>query len=156
MKVKILSTIALLLLSLPTSSIAAGNDSLFINVIKNLKAITLEKGLPDIAVPLWLEKAFEQGGNPVWEVNDCGEGGDGRVAPVCVESIIPQQKGYYLHISFVVADTAGHKIAKPQIMMIYFRKSEGYKTKDLVQVKTLSDATRLYKTDLEARTTHIK
>lgn len=138
-------------LFLPAIITAQDNDSALIDVVRNLKAATLEEGLPEIAVPLWLKQAFEHGGEVEWEVNDCGEGGDGRTNPFCVEAIIPQQKGYRLHISVIVADRARQKIAKPQIWMIYFHKSEGYKTLDVIRAKTLSEAVRLYKTDLGER-----
>ena len=59
----------------------------------------------------------------------------------CVPIIPPLSPSYPHH-------TKGHKIAKPQIMMIYFRKAEGYKTLYLINVKTISEAIRLYKTNL--------
>ncbi len=146
---RLLNSIVLsLLILLPTSSFARLQDSEFIDIIKKSSAAVLEKGLPDIAIPIWLENTFQYGGKTTWEVNDCGEGGDGRSAPVCVEMIIPQQNGYKLHISTVVGDIAGQKTARPQIMMIYFHKAEGYKTLDIINVKTISEAIRLYKTDL--------
>jgi hypothetical protein len=98
-----------------------------------------------------LEKTFQYGGKATWEVNDCGEGGDGRSAPVCVEIIIPQQNGYNLHISTIVGDTAGQKVSKPQVMMVYFHKAEGYKTLDVIRVKTIAEAIQLYKTNLGAK-----
>jgi len=140
-----------LLVLLPISSLAGIPDSDFVDMIKKSNAAILEKGLPDISIPAWLKSAFQYGEETMWEVNDCGEGGDGRSAPVCVEMIIPQQNGYKLHISAVVADTSGQKIAKPQIMMIYFHKADGYKTLGLINVKTISEAIRLYKTDLSAK-----
>ena len=145
------SLVLSLLFLLPTSSFARLSDSDFIDMIKKSRAATLERGLPDIVIPVWLEKTFQYGGRTTWEVNDCGEGGDGRSAPVCVEMIIPQQNGYELHISSVVGDTAGQKVTKPQIMMIYFHKADGYKTLDLINVKTISEAIRLYKTDLSVK-----
>jgi hypothetical protein len=136
---------------LPTSSFAGPQDSEFIDMIKKSNAAILEKELPAIAIPVWLEKTFHYGGKANWEVNDCGEGGDGRSAPVCVEIIIPQQNGYNLHISTVVGDTAGQKVAKPQIMMVYFHKADGYKTLDVIKVKTIAEAIQLYKTNLGAK-----
>lgn len=148
----LLNSISLsLLVLLPTTSFAGLQDSDFIDVINKSNAAILEKGLSDIAIPVWLENTFQHGGKAAWEVNDCGEGGDGRSAPVCVDIIIPQQNGYKLHISTVVGDTAGQKVAKPQIMMIYFHKADGYKTIDLIRVKTIAEAIQLYKTNLEAK-----
>jgi hypothetical protein len=136
---------------LSTSSFAGLQDSEFIDMIKKSNAAILERELPAIAIPVWLEKTFKYGGKANWEVNDCGEGGDGRSAPVCVEIIIPQQNGYNLHISTVVGDTAGQKVAKPQIMMVYFHKADGYKTLDVMRVKTIAEAIQLYKTNLGAK-----
>ena len=127
------------------------DDSEFIDIIQKTKASVLEKGLPDIIIPQWLENMFQFGRNTTWEVNDCAEGGDGRASPVCVEMKVPQQNGYYLHISCVVGDTAGRKIDKPRLMTVYFYKSEGYKTLDVINVKTIAEAIQLYKTDLGVR-----
>jgi hypothetical protein len=145
------SIVLSLLFLLPTSSFAGLQDSDFIDMIKKSNAAILEKGLPAIAIPVWLENTFQYGGKATWEVNDCGEGGDGRSAPVCVEMIIPQQNGYNLHISTVVGDTAGQKVVKPQIMMVYFHKADGYKTLDVIRVKTIAEAIQLYKTNLGAK-----
>jgi hypothetical protein len=38
-----------------------------------------------------------------WEVNDCGEGGDGRAAPVCVEAILELAPDTTAHASLIVA-----------------------------------------------------
>ena len=133
------------------SSIAQIQDSEFIDTVKTTNASVLEKGLPNIVIPQWLENTFQYGKNATWEVNDCGEGGDERTAPVCVEIKVPQQNGYYLHISSIVGDTAGQKIAKPQLMMVYFYKSDGYKTLDVINVKTIAEAIQLYKTNLGAK-----
>lgn len=114
-------------------------------------ASILEEGLPNIAVPQWVENTFQYGAKATWEVNDCGEGGDGRVSPVCVEVKIPQQNGYYLHISSIVGDIEGKKTAKPQLWMVYFFKSENYKAIDIKNVKTIAEAIQLYKTDLSAK-----
>ena len=132
-------------------SIAHIQDPDYIDIVKKSKAATLEKGLPDIVIPQGLENTFQNGDKVTWEVNDCGEGGDGRAAPVCVEAIVPQKNGYNLHISTIVGDTAGQKIAKPQIMMVYFRKADGHKTLDIINVKSISAAIQLYKTDFGAK-----
>lgn len=134
-----------------TASIAGIPDAEFIDVIKKSNASILEEGLPNIAVPQWVENTFQYGAKATWEVNDCGEGGDGRVSPVCVEVKIPQQNGYYLHISSIVGDIEGKKTAKPQLWMVYFFKSENYKAIDIKNVKTIAEAIQLYKTDLSAK-----
>ena len=42
-----------------------------------------------------------------WEVNDCGEGGDGRAAPTCVEAILTLAADTTAHASVVVRDIRG-------------------------------------------------
>jgi len=145
------SVVALLCVLYSSSSIAEIKDSAFIDAVQTTKASTLEQGLPDVPILQWIENTFEQGGNTIWEVNDCGEGGDAREAPVCVEFIIPQQNGYYLHISSIVGGTNAQVIAKPHLWMVYFYKSEGYKALDVINIKTITEAIRLYKNNLGAR-----
>jgi hypothetical protein len=146
-----LALMALVLGLFSTASIAGVSDAEFIDVVKKANASVLEKGLPDIAIPLWVERTFRHGAKAAWEVNDCGEGGDRRIAPVCVEVKIPQQNGYYLHISSIVGDTEGKKRAKPQPWMVYFLKSENYKAIDVKHAKTIAEAIQLYKTVLSAK-----
>lgn len=45
-----------------TSSIAQIQESEFIDAVKKTKASILEKGLPDIVIPQWLENTFQYGG----------------------------------------------------------------------------------------------
>jgi hypothetical protein len=49
-----------------------------------------------------------------WEVNDCGEGGDGRAAPTCVEAIFHLGGDSTAHASLAVADIDG-KRTKPSV-----------------------------------------
>ncbi|MEP6622382.1 MAG: hypothetical protein ABJE47_23870 [bacterium] len=52
-----------------------------------------------------------------WEVNDCGEGGDGRAAPTCVEAILDLAPDTTAHVSLIAADLAG-KPGTPGIFML--------------------------------------
>ena len=142
------SVIAFLCIVFSSNSIAEVKDSVFIDAVQKSKASILELGLPDVPILQWIKNTFEHGGNTIWEVNDCGEGGDGREAPVCVEFKIPQQNGYYLHISSVVGGINAQVVTKPHLWMVYFYKSEGYKTLDVININTIAEAIRLYKTNL--------
>ena len=133
------------------SSFARNQGSEFIDALKKTKASSLEKGLPDKVIPEWIENTFINGKKAIWEVNDCGEGGDGRSAPVCVEVKIPQQNEYYLHINVMVGDIDRQIEGNPELWMVYFYKSEGYKTIDVIDVQTISEAIQMYKTDLVNR-----
>ena len=131
------SLIALLCIVFSSSSIAEVKDSEFIDAVQKSKASALEQGLPDVPILQWINDTFKHGENAIWEVNDCGEGGDGREAPACVEFKIPQQNGYYLHISSVVGGTNAQVITKPHLWMVYFYKAEGYKVIDVINIKTI-------------------
>jgi hypothetical protein len=148
MKLPRFSLIACLCVVFSSSSVAAVNDSELIEAVKKSNASTLEQGLPDVPILQWVKNTFEHGGNAIWEVNDCGEGGDGREAPTCVEFIIPQKNGYYLHISSVVGETPEQVVTKPHLWMVYFYKAEGYTTLDVININTIAQAIQLYKTNL--------
>src|SRR5260221_13546349 len=49
-----------------------------------------------------------------WEVNDCGEGGDGREAPTCVEAIFGLSGDATAHASLAVTRIDGKRM-KPAI-----------------------------------------
>ena len=148
MRFQKVSAIALLLISFSTNSVAQIKDSEFIEFVKKTNASDLESGLADAPISQWLENTFEFGKTVNWELNDCGEGGDGRDAPACVELKIPQKNGYYLHISSLVGVTPKNAMIKPKLWMVFFFKSEGYKTLDVITVNTIAEAIRLYKTNL--------
>lgn len=126
------------------------NNVDFVRILKMTKVSTLEKGLPNISFQKWVKDTFKRN-DAVWEVNDCGEGGDGRSHPICAEVQIPQQNGYSLNIMVVVADSKGRKVAKPEIFQIYFYKGENYKTFDVKDVKSLSEAVQIYRTELKLK-----
>ena len=52
-----------------------------------------------------------------WEVNDCGEGGDGRAAPTCVEAILDLAPDTTARVSVIVADRTGKPVA-PAIFIL--------------------------------------
>lgn len=151
MRLLTISIIAFLCTVFSLSSATQIEDSEFIDIIKKTKAASLEHGLPDKTISLWIESTFRNSGKTKWEVNDCGEGGDGRSSPICVEIQIPQQDGYYLHICSIVGDISGQVIGRPHLRMVYFLKSEGFKIIDVINVKSISEAIQMYKTDLKKR-----
>jgi hypothetical protein len=53
-----------------------------------------------------------------WEVNDCGEGGDGRAAPTCVEAILDLAPDTTAHASLILAGLDGRP-GKAAIWMLY-------------------------------------
>lgn len=51
-------------------------------------------------------------------VNDCGEGGDGRAAPTCVEAIVALGPDSTAHASPIVAGLDGNPVT-PAVWMLY-------------------------------------
>jgi len=85
---------------------AAGQE--WIAVVKQVVTASLDSTLPAIPFESWLA---DVAGIPVsainWEINDCGEGGDGREAPTCVEAILRLNGDTTAHASIFVTDIKG-------------------------------------------------
>ena len=63
------------------------SDSMLIARAQRTLASTLETSLPRVSIEQWLSQiAAILPDSLRWEVNDCGEGGDGRTTPTCVEA----------------------------------------------------------------------
>jgi hypothetical protein len=92
---------------------AFGQD--LVAAAKGVPMASLDSSLPAISLELWLA---ELRGIPVsaidWEVNDCGEGGDGRAAPTCVEARLRLGADTTAHASLLVVGIDG-KRAKPAV-----------------------------------------
>jgi hypothetical protein len=69
-----------------------------------------------------------------WELNDCGEGGDGRKAPFCAEAVLPLGPDTTAHASLMVASTDRVVAGPPVIAMLYVVAG-----KDIVHFKTLTE-----------------
>jgi hypothetical protein len=128
-------------------STASAKDVDHIGILKRTKVSTLEKGMPNKPFQKWIVDTFKRT-DMAWEVNDCGEGGDGRASPVCAEVSIPQKNGYSLHISVITGDLDQKSVGKPELMQIYFYKSEG--SIDSKPVRSLAEAVKMYGTDFKA------
>ena len=66
----------------------------------NLPAVPLERWLGYLCPPADIK----------WEVNDCGEGGDGRQAPTCVEAILALGGDTTAHASISLLDVEGKRV----------------------------------------------
>ena len=90
--------------------------------VQDTPLASLDSAAPDITVAQWLARL---GGVPAsaltWEVNDCGEGGDGREAPGCVEGTVPLGDERSASISVAVVSTDGRTDGSPAIFMMYVR-----------------------------------
>ena len=140
MKRRILATVLICF-----ATIATGAD--IIKAVKETKASDIEAGLPNIVYENWIQENFKYGEKATWEINDCGEGSDTENprAPTCVEARIPSAEGYFLHISTIIGVTTELQITKPSLWMVYFYKSDGYKTLDVIRVDSISEALAEYK-----------
>ena len=85
---------------------AAGQE--LIAIAKQVPAVSLDSTLPSLPLETWLAELRQLPSSAIkWEVNDCGEGGDGRVAPTCVEAILPLTGDTTAHVSLIVAGLDG-------------------------------------------------
>jgi len=140
--------VTILLIFLPCS--VSASDSDLIVYVRNLSASLIDGSLPETLYGEWIQKTFSNS-ETLWEVNDCGEGGDGRTnAPSCVEVQIEQDDGYWLHINLVLrySNSNNDQVTGAQPWMVYFYKSEGYRTIDVQPAKDIQEAVAMFKTEI--------
>jgi hypothetical protein len=86
---------------------------------------TLEFGAPQTTLVQWLARLAGNAATEItWETNDCGEGGDGRAAPTCVEGKVLLGAGTTASVSVAVADTQGRPTDKPSLYMVYLKSGQ--------------------------------
>jgi hypothetical protein len=110
-------------LVLPPSAAALAQDSALIALAQRASVATLDSAYAPIPFDDWLAElgVFPKAAIQ-WEVNDCGEGGDGRPAPTCVEARINLARDTSVSASLVVAGLDG-TAAPPQIWMLCAREA---------------------------------
>ncbi len=83
----------------------------FVAEARRVPVASLDSTLPAVPFEEWLA---DLGGVAVsaikWEINDCGEGGDGREAPTCVEAILGLAGDTTAHASLVVTGIDGKRV----------------------------------------------
>ena len=84
---------------------AAAQESL-IAAAKGVSLSSLDSTLPALPFVRWLS-TLRPGSSIEWEVNDCGEGGDGRGAPTCVQAILRLGGDSTAHASLILAGIDG-------------------------------------------------
>ena len=97
---------------IPVAVPAAAQEHL-IAAAKRVSAASLDSTLPAISFERWLA-SVRPTATIEWEVNDCGEGGDGRDAPTCVEAILRFKGDTTAHASLIVAGLDG-KESEPAV-----------------------------------------
>jgi hypothetical protein len=68
-----------------TVATAKADDSALVAIARHASVHTLDSTLADMPFAEWVASVRPAVASAIeWGVNDCGEGGDGRVAPFCV------------------------------------------------------------------------
>jgi hypothetical protein len=102
--------------------VVLAQEQLLIRRVQDTPLASLDSAAPGVTVSQWLAQL---GGVPptalTWEVNDCGEGGDGREAPGCVEGKVSLGEERSASISVVVVSRNGTTEGGPAIFMMYVR-----------------------------------
>lgn len=108
---------ALLCLAWGTSA-AAQADTALITQARRTPVRSLDSTLSGTSVSEWIARLRTLPSSRIhWEVNDCGEGGDGRAAPTCVEVILDLAPDTTASLSQIVRDIAGQPVA-PAIFLL--------------------------------------
>ncbi len=103
------------ILALSTVTPAFAQEAELIAAAQRVRAALLDSTQPKVPFERWLAQVSRVPRSAIrWEVNDCGEGGDGRKAPTCVEAILKLTADTTARASLVVAGIDG-KRSKPAI-----------------------------------------
>jgi hypothetical protein len=98
-----------------TAAAASAQDAELIAAAQRVSVASLDSTYPDVPFEKWLANLGRVRASAIrWEVNDCGEGGDGREAPTCVEAVLNLTGDTTAHASLVVAGVDGRR-SKPAI-----------------------------------------
>ena|SRR5215207_4872400 len=112
-----LTYLALLLIA-TTAFPAQGQENL-VAAAKRVSAVLLDSSLPGVSFERWLG---DLSGVPTsaiaWEVTDCGEGGEGRDAPTCVEASVRLHNDTTAYASLAVAGIDGRQ-GRPEVWDLY-------------------------------------
>jgi hypothetical protein len=110
MVTRLLARACLLGLAVCSAPAAAqrARDSVAIAAVQRVSMASLDSTLPAIPLAQWLSQTGRVPAAAIlWEVNDCGEGGDGRTAPTCVEASFAPAPGRTVFVAVMVAARNG-------------------------------------------------
>ena len=97
---------------------ASAQDAMLIDAARRVPVATLDPAYPKLQFEAWLAELARVPRSAIaWEVNDCGEGGDGRPAPTCVEAGLVLAPDTTAYATLVVAGTDGSR-AQPAVWML--------------------------------------
>lgn len=103
---------------LMVNAVAASGQKLTAGA-KRVSVASLDATLPAVPFEKWLAELRGVSTSEItWEVNDCGEGADGRDAPICVEAILQLTADSTAHASLVMIGDDGPR-SKPVIWDLF-------------------------------------
>lgn len=97
---------------------ASAQDATLIERARRVSVASLDSAFSAMPFEAWLSTLRPPPAELRWEVNDCGEGGDGLAAPTCVEAILALAPDTVAHASLIVAGLDGAP-GEPSIWMLY-------------------------------------
>jgi hypothetical protein len=109
-------------------------DDDYIRVAKNTPAHDIDSLVGNVPFGQWVLAAAGDSTRVSWATDDCGEGGDGRQAPVCVTATVALRGGGTALVSLIVGDLRG-ALGSPALWSAYVRESP---PADYAEVKPLS------------------
>ena len=100
---------------------AWAQDAALIGTARRVAVASLDSTQPRLPFEVWLADLGRVPRSSVrWEVNDCGEGGDGRAAPTCVEAGLDLGPDTSAYATLLVAALDGSPTA-PAVWMLFAR-----------------------------------
>ena len=100
--------VALFILASGAAAPAVAQQPGLVRSAQRVPVSSLDSTFPTLSFERWLEQVGDRSREAIrWEVNDCGEGGDGLAAPTCVEAAFDLAPDTTAHASLIVAGTDG-------------------------------------------------
>lgn len=90
-------------------------DSTLVARMQNFSVGQIDSTLGTGTFASWLERALGPNATITWEVNDCGEGGDGRPAPTCVGAEARLQPRGRVYVMMMVGNGSGEMVGDPAL-----------------------------------------
>jgi len=113
------ASVAALLVALGAAGPAVAQQPELVQLAQRVLVSSLDSGFPSVPLGQWLAHLPGRSADAIrWETNDCGEGGDGLVAPTCVEALLQLAPDTTAHVSLIVAGIDGTR-GTPVIWMLY-------------------------------------
>lgn len=119
------AVIGIVVLTASIGTRAHAQDSALVATARHTQVSALDSGSIGGSLEQWLSALARLPASAItWEVNDCGEGGDGLKAPTCVEANFPVASDT-VGVSLIVAGLDGNR-AKPEVFLLYARQGRKF------------------------------